>query len=141
MTDAQTILTYLKAKLVDPSSRGYPTSQGYHWIYISKPSISFSVLGYPIVYLDLPNTSEVGKRTGSGVVDRNRITIQVFASKMSHIDTLRESLRGLFINYAIKDLPGMFNFTVESISVTSNIIDDAGIYQMLFDVSYISMRG
>lgn len=140
MTDTQTLLTFLRSKLTDPSSRGYPTTNGLHWIFISKPQISFATIGYPIVYIDLPDTGEVGRRHGSGVVDRSRLTIMVFASKMSHIDTLKTSLRNSFKSYAQSELPGLLKITVDSTPVTSNIIDDSNVYQMLFNISFITME-
>ena len=140
MTDTQTLLTYLRSNLTDPASRGYPTSNGLHWIFISNPSISFSSIGYPIVYIDLPDTGEISRRHGSGVVDRSRLTIMVFASKMSHIDTLKTQLRGLFKSYSQSSLPGFLKVTVDSTQVTSNIIDNSNVYQMLFSISFITME-
>lgn len=140
MTDTQTLLTFLRSKLTDPSSRGYPTTNGLHWIFISQPLISFSTIGYPIVYIDLPDTGEVSRRHGSGVVDRSRLTIMVFASKMSHIDTIKNQLRGLFKSYSQSDLPGFLKVTVDSTPVTTNIVDDSNVYQMLFSISFITME-
>jgi len=136
-TDAQNIIAYLKNTLTDPSGRGYPTIKGLHWIYVSKPNFEFSSVGYPIIYTSLSNDSNIEKRM-NGWVDKHLYSINVFSTKISDIDNLKTQLITTFKNITQSDIPGLYDFKIESTPVTENVIEDLDVYQLIFNISFRS---
>ncbi len=135
MSDIANIVNYLRSNLSDPESRGYPTTEGLHWIYIDKPTFSFSVVGYPIIFVRYPNTVTMRKTLGS-YVNREEIMIEVFTTKSSQVDTLLEDIKHLLYNATQSDLPGMYNLKIISTTYVPNLIDGISVHQLMIHISY-----
>jgi len=139
-TDVQNLTTYLRAYLTDPMGRGYPTASGLHWIYATRPEFSFASVGYPIIYCNIPNESTIGFNQGMSLRQRNTFSIEVFATKISHIDSIRDDLKAVLKECPQSSLPGLFGLRIESTQVVPNVVEDTNVYQMIVNISYKSFE-